>query len=215
MSTSGAKVSVVVADDHPIYREGITRGLSLTGQVQILAEAADGVEALDLIRLHKPQVAVIDYYLPHLNGIEVVHAVVRDRLPTRVIILSATTDSAVVFRAIEEGVQGYLAKDASRADIAAAVMKVSKGGSIIPADLASGLVNEIRMRVDAEATPLTERERQVLQGFAAGKSVPQLAAELFLANSTVKTHVQRLYDKLGVSDRAAAVAEAMRRRLLE
>ncbi|WP_269858928.1 response regulator transcription factor [Streptomyces sp. RPT161] len=209
------RVRVVVADDHPIYREGITRGLTLSGQVEVVAEAEDGPEALALIRRETPQVAVVDYRLPGLDGIDVAHAVTRDGLVTKVIILSATTDGSVVFRAVQEGAAGYLPKDARREEIVEAVLKVADGRMVIPSELAGGLAGEIRLRADHDAPVLSERERQVLQAFARGLSIPQAAAELFIGASTVKTHTQRLYEKLGVSDRAAAVAEAMRRGLLE
>ncbi|MGW7824363.1 response regulator [Streptomyces puniciscabiei] len=210
-----ARVRVVVVDDHPVFREGVARGLKMSGQVDVVGEAQDGREALELIRRESPQVAVVDYRLPDLDGIDVVHAVTRDGLDTRVIILSATTDSSVVFRAIQEGAAGYLPKDARLAEIVDAVLKVAKGRSVIPTELAGDLATEIRLRIDHDAPVLSERERQVLQAFARGQSIPQVAAELYIGASTVKTHTQRLYEKLGVSDRAAAVAEAMRRGLLE
>ncbi|MEU8984551.1 response regulator transcription factor [Streptomyces sp. NPDC048309] len=210
-----ARIRVVVADDHPIYREGIARGLALSGQIEVVAEAATGREALEAIREHKPAVAVVDYRLPDLDGIAVVHAVHRDELPTRVIILSATTDSSVVFRAIQEGASGYLAKESRRAEIVDAVTRVAKGHTVVPPDLTSDLAAEIRMRAAHDTPVLTERERQVLDAFARGLSIPATAKELVLGASTVKTHAQRLYEKLEVSDRAAAVAEAMRRGLLE
>ncbi|MBH1934514.1 response regulator transcription factor [Streptomyces sp. AV19] len=214
-SDSGTQVTVVVADDHPIYREGITRGLQLSGRIKVVAEVEDGAAALEAIREHRPQVALIDYRIPKMDGIAVIHATVRDGLPTRTILLSATTDGAVVYRAVQEGAAGYLAKDAKRSEIVDAVLKVARGKRIVSEDLSDGLVDEIRLRADRDETVLSERERQVLRGFAEGKSIPQLAAELYLGASTVKTHTQRLYEKLGVSDRAAAVAEAMRRGLLE
>lgn len=215
VSDSDAQVTVVVADDHPIYREGISRGLQLSGRIKVLAEVEDGAAALAAIRELEPQVALIDYRLPKLDGIAVIHAIVRDRLSTRTILLSATTDGAVVYRAVQEGAAGYLAKDARRSEIVSAVMKVAAGKQVVSEDLSDGLVDEIRLRADRDAAVLSEREQQVLRGFAEGKSIPQLAGELYLGASTVKTHTQRLYEKLGVSDRAAAVAEAMRRGLLE
>jgi two-component system nitrate/nitrite response regulator NarL len=129
--------------------------------------------------------------------------------------LSALTDSSIVFRALEEGAKGYLSKDANRSDIVAAVVKVAKGETVVPPELTAGLVDQIRLRSQPDAPVLSEREMQVLKGFARGLSIPQVAAELYIGASTVKTHTQRLYEKLGVSDRAAAVAEAMRRGLLE
>ncbi|MGW2207544.1 response regulator [Streptomyces sp. NPDC001774] len=215
MTTQPNKVTVVVADDHPIYREGIARSLNLSGQIEILAETEDGASALEAIIKTDPDVAVIDYRLPRLSGLEIVHAVTRDKLRSRVLLLSAVTDSAVVFKAMQEGAAGYLSKDAQRSEITDAVMRISKGHTVIPPELAGHLASEIRMRAKSDAPILTERERQVLRAFAQGDSVPKIASDLYISPSTVKTHVQRLYEKLGVSDRAAAVAVAMRGGLLE
>ena len=209
------RVRVVVADDHPIYREGVARGLLLSGEIEVVAEVTTGVEALDAIREHVPDVAVVDYRLPGLDGIAVLSAVVRDQIPTRVVILSANIESGIVYKAAEQGAAGYIPKEASRSEIADAVLRVARGKTAFASDLSGGLIGEIRMRADSDLVALTERERQVLVGFARGASIPQLAKELFIGASTVKTHTQRLYEKLGVSDRAAAVAEAMRRGLLE
>jgi len=160
MPKTGARVRVVVADDHPFFRDGVSRALTLNGQVEVVAEAATGRETIEAIQREQPDVALVDYEMPDLDGVAVVHAVVRDQLPTRVLLL-------------------------------------------------------IRLRSDAGTRLLSEREQQVLRGFARGLSVPQVASELLIGVSTVKTHTQRLYEKLGVSDRAAAVAEGMRRGLLE
>ena len=174
-----------------------------------------GAAALELIKAEKPDVAVVDYQMPVLDGLAVVHAVVRDNERTRVLLLSAVTDSAVVFRALEEGAAGYLGKDARRSEIVDAVLSVAAGKTVVPAELAAGLASEIRLRSQNAGPVLSDREHQVLAAFARGLSIPATAAELFIAPSTVKTHTQRLYEKLGVTDRAAAVAEAMRRGLLE
>jgi two-component system nitrate/nitrite response regulator NarL len=210
-----AKISVVVADDHPLYREGVRRALVQSGRIDVVAEAENGREALAAIREHRPEVALVDYQMPGLDGIAVVHAVVRDELPTRVLLLTAFEESALVFKAVQEGAAGYLLKDSSRDEIVGAVAQAANGSTVLPAGLATGLAAEIRLRHESDQPVLSERERQVLELFAAGKSVPDAAAELFLSPSTVKSHVQHLYAKLGVSDRAAAVAEALRRGLLE
>jgi two-component system nitrate/nitrite response regulator NarL len=208
-------VRVVVADDHPFFRDGVCRWLSRDGRVEIVAEAEDGREALEAIRRELPDVALVDHQMPGVDGLGIVRAVVRDQLPTRVLLLSAFTESGLVFEALQEGAAGYLSKDAPRAEIIDAVMKAARGEDVVPAALAGGLAQEIRLRAQQTGPPLSERERQVLQAFARGRSIPQVAEELHLGASTVKTHTQRLYEKLGVSDRAAAVAEAMRRGLLE
>ncbi len=208
-------VTVVVVDDHPFFRDGVTRGLVSSGRIKVVGEAGDGREGLEVIAREHPDVAVVDYQMPDMDGLAVVHAIKRDELPTRALLLSAVTDSAVVFRALQEGASGYLSKEARRGEIVEAVVRVAKGETVVPPELAGGLVEEIRLRSQPDAPVLSERERQVLQGFARGQSIPQLAAELYLGASTVKTHTQRLYEKLGVSDRAAAVAEGMRRGLLD
>jgi two-component system nitrate/nitrite response regulator NarL len=161
-------------------------------------------------------VALVDYKMADLDGLAVVHAVVRDQLPTRVLMLSAThDDSSLVFRALEEGAAGFLSKEAPRADLVAAVLRAAAGEVVVPPELAAGVAEQIRLRSRPDAPVLSQRERDVLRGFARGLSIPQVAAELFIGTSTVKTHALRLYEKLGVSDRAAAVAEGMRRGLLE
>jgi two-component system nitrate/nitrite response regulator NarL len=215
MPKTGARVRVVVADDHPFFRDGVSRALTLNGQVEVVAEAATGREAIKAIQREQPDVALVDYEMPDLDGVAVVHAVVRDELPTRVLLLSAHTDGPLVYAALQEGAAGYMAKDAPRSDIIDGVLKVARGETVVPAELAAGLAQEIRLRSDAGARLLSEREQQVLRGFARGLSAPQVASELLIGVSTVKTHTQRLYEKLGVSDRAAAVAEGMRRGLVE
>jgi two-component system, NarL family, nitrate/nitrite response regulator NarL len=215
MPASDPLVTVVVVDDHPFFRDGVARGLTQSGQIKVVGTAENGREALELINAEKPDVALVDYQMPDLDGLDVAHAVVRDGLPTKVLLLSAVTDSAVVFRALEEGAKGYLSKDARRAEIVDAVLRVAKGATVVPPELAAGIADQIRLRSQPGAPALSEREGQVLRGFAAGLSIPQLAAQFVIGTSTVKTHTQRLYEKLGVSDRAAAVAEGMRRGLLE
>jgi two-component system, NarL family, nitrate/nitrite response regulator NarL len=210
-----ALVTVVVVDDHPFFRDGVARGLTQSGRVRVVGEAEDGRRALEVIALEQPQVALVDYQMPDIDGIAVVRALKRDDSATRVLLLSALTDSAIVFQALEEGASGYLAKDSSRAEIVDAVIRVAKGETVVPPSLTVGIVEQIRLRSQPDALVLSERERQIVQGFSRGLSIPQLAAELFIGASTVKTYTQRLYEKLGVSDRAAAVAEAMRRGLLE
>jgi two-component system, NarL family, nitrate/nitrite response regulator NarL len=209
------KVRVVVGDDHPLFRDGVVRALQNSGEIEIVAEADDGTSALEAIRLHKPQVALLDYRMPGMDGAEVAAAVTRDELPTRVLLISAHDDAAIVYHALEQGAAGFLPKESSRSEIVAAVLSCAKGRDVLPASMAAGLAGEIRKRSEPSGPTLSAREREVLVMIADGKTIPSIAGELYLAPSTVKTHVQRLYEKLGVNDRAAAVAEAMRRRLLE
>jgi two-component system nitrate/nitrite response regulator NarL len=209
------KVRVVVGDDHPMFREGVVRALTSSGSIVVVAEAHDGVTALQAIRTHLPQVALLDYRMPGMDGAEVAAAVQRDELPTRVLLVSAHDESAIVYRALQDGAAGFLPKESTRTELVTAVLDCAKGRDVVPPSLAAGLAGEIRRRAEPKGPVLSPREREVLKLIAAGRSIPAIAKELYLAPSTVKTHVQRLYEKLGVSDRAAAVAEAMRRKLLD
>ena len=209
------KVRVVVGEDHPLFRDGLVRALRSSGAVDVVAEADDGVAALALIRTHRPHVALLDYRMPGMDGATVAAAVRRDDLPTRVLLLSAHDESAIVFHALAEGAAGFLPKESTKTEIVNGVLDCAKGRDVVSPSLAAGLAGEIRRRGEAQAPVLTPREREVLNFIAQGLSIPAIAAELYLAPSTVKTHVQRLYEKLGVGDRAAAVAAAMRRGLIE
>lgn len=209
------RVRVLVADDHPLYREGVVRALSASGRVEIVAEAEDGRVALTQIQEQLPDVALLDYKLPELDGVAVTHAIVREQLPVRVLLVSAFIDSGVVYKALETGAAGFISKEARREQIVDAVLACSRGENVVPPDVAAGLVSEIRLRKNDDAPALTPREQEILHLIAAGKSLPEIAKELYLGLTTVKTHVQHLYEKLGVSDRAAAVATAMRRGLIE
>ena len=209
------KVRVVVGDDHPMFREGVVRALQSSGDIDVVAEAEDGLAALELIRTHTPQVALLDYRMPGMDGAEVAAVVRRDELATRVLLVSAHDESAIVFKALQDGAAGFLSKESSRSELVAAVLSCAKGRDVVSPHLAAGLAGEIRKSGEPDAPVLSPREREVLKMIASGLSIPAMAKELFLAPSTVKTHVQRLYEKLGVNDRAAAVAEAMRRKLLD
>jgi two-component system nitrate/nitrite response regulator NarL len=211
-----ARVSVVVADDHPLFREGIERAVKERPELELVGSARDGRAALELLRDVEPRVAVLDLRLPDLDGLQVLNAVTRDAVPTRVLILSASGDPELVYRAVQGGAAGYFRKEADRHTILDAISSVARGATVIDPALQAGVFDQIRARGTGEERPiLTAREREVLTLMADGLSGPQIADRLIVALPTVKTHQARLYDKLGVSDRAAAVAEAMRRGLLE
>jgi two-component system nitrate/nitrite response regulator NarL len=145
------RVRVIVADDHPLYREGVVRALSASGQVEVVAEAEDGRSALAEIQEHQPDVALLDYKLPELDGVAVTHAVVRDQLPTRVLLVSAFTDSGVVYKALETGAAGFVSKESRREQIVDAVLACSRGENVVPPDVAAGLVSEIRLRASTRS----------------------------------------------------------------
>jgi two-component system, NarL family, nitrate/nitrite response regulator NarL len=211
----GSPVTVLVADDHPLYREGIARAIEQRPDLRLVGAVADGQEALDRIRALTPDVAVLDVRMPVFDGVEVLTALRAEQRPTRIVLLSAFTDREIVVAAVAAGVDGYLSKDADRTEICDAVAAVARGEARLDPALQAGLMDEIRRRrTQGPPARLTDREAEVLRFIAEGMSAPAIAERLELSTATVKTHLSNLYDKLGVSDRAAAVAEAMRRDLL-
>lgn len=143
------KVTVLVVDDHPFFRDGVTRALERSGEIEVVAEADNGRQGLEAIRREVPSVALVDYQMPEMDGIDLLRAVVREQLATRVLLLSAVVDGATVFRAVEEGAAGYLSKDAHREEIVNGVLSVANGNTVLPPELAAGLAAEIRLRAPA------------------------------------------------------------------
>ncbi len=216
MSEANApRVRVFVADDHPLYREGVARAIKARPEFELVGEAEDGRRALEAIKELLPDVAVLDVQMPGLQGSEVLHAIKRDGVPTRIVLLSAHVDSETVYRAVASGVGAYLSKESSRERICDAVAAVARGEVVLSAEVQAGLASEIQIRERDERPALTPREHEILVLTADGHSAPDIGRHLHLSQSTVKTHLKSLYEKLGVSDRAAAVAESMRRGLLE
>ena len=211
-----ARVKVLLADDHPIYREGLARAIKERPELKLVAEADNGRAALDLIRDHEPDVAVLDVRMPDLDGPQVMRALRREGLEVEVIFLSAGTDGGTSYGVVADGARGYLSKKAGRQEICEAISRVARGETVLAAEVQSGLASEIGRRQSlTEGPDLTAREREILRLVADGLSAPDIGREIHLSPTTVKGHLHTLYDKLGVSDRAAAVAEAMRRGLLE
>jgi two-component system, NarL family, nitrate/nitrite response regulator NarL len=216
VSNADNRVTVLVADDHPVYREGIVRAVKERPDLEFVGEAGDGREALDRVRELSPDVAVLDIRMPGLDGTQVLNALRRDGIKTEVLFLSAFLESELAYRTVAEGAQGYLSKESSRQEICDAIVVIARGGTALAPEVQASLAEEIREREIAGGRPdLTPREREVLQLISEGMSAPEIGKRIHLSPTTVKTHLHTLYEKLGVRDRAAAVAEAMRRGLLE
>ena len=204
-----------MADDHPLYREAVVRAVRSRAEFELIAQAEDGRAALGAIRETSPDIAVLDVQMPSLGGVEVVRAVARDGLATRVVLLSAHLESDTVYAAVAEGVRAYLSKSWPAERICDALLAVARGEVVLPEEVQSGLAAAIRSHAGSGRPTLSPREHEVLELIAEGRSAPAIAEELHVSPATVKTHLKTLYEKLGVSDRAAAVAEAMRRGLIE
>jgi two-component system, NarL family, nitrate/nitrite response regulator NarL len=213
-SSGGAPVTVVVADDHPLYREGLIGAIQARQDLELLGEASDGDDALEIIRRGLPDVALLDVKMD-VDGTSVLRRLQGSGGPTRVVFLSAYLDSALIYSALEAGASGFLSKRADRSTICDAVVAAARGEIVLSPEIQTALGREIRANHRRERPALTSREREVLVLAAEGLSAPDIGERLFLSTSTVKTHLAHLYEKLGVSDRTAAVAEAFRQGLVE
>ncbi len=206
---------VVLADDHPVYRSGLADTIRLRPELELVAEASDGAEALGRIQALRPDVAVLDLKMPRMDGISVLRAIVREELPTRVLFVSAFVESDLAYEALGYGALGYVSKASTGPAICDAITTVAQGQPAVTPEVQSALIGEIRARTPEDNVRLSPREVEVLRRTAAGGSAVDIADAMALAPTTVKTHLQRSYQKLCVSDRAAAVAEAIRRGILE
>jgi two-component system nitrate/nitrite response regulator NarL len=211
---SDRPLRVLVADDHPIYREGIVHAIDECEDLEVVACCSGGQETLAAIGAQRPDVALVDYSMPDLTGLDVVERAAAGGLPTRVLLISAFAEGATITRALEAGAAGYLAKEASRATICDAVRRVGRGESVVGSEAQTALVEHLRASASRARQLLTPRELEILVLLAEGLSAKQIADRLVLGQATIKTHLHHVYDKLGVGDRASAVAEGMRRGLL-
>ena len=205
----------MIADDHPLYRTGLVDTVKRRPDLELVGQAEDGARALDAIRELEPDVCVLDVKMPGLGGVDVLKTIERDGLQVRVVFLSAYFDSDVVYGALGSGASGYLSKDSTGDEICDAVVSAAQDRITLGADVQAAVAREIRRRSGDVERLLTPRENEILRLTADGMSAPDIGRKLHLGATTVKTHLQRVYEKLGVSDRAAAVAEAMRRGILQ
>jgi two-component system, NarL family, nitrate/nitrite response regulator NarL len=206
--------SVVVADDHPVYLDALSRAVDQSTELALAGTANDGAEAVALIISVRPDVAVLDVEMPVHSGPSVAAKLAQLELPTRVLFLSAHRDGATVYDALATGGYGYVTKDASMREIQQAVLRVASGVRSLGPDVEHQIIEEIQVRAERQTLELTERERSVLELAVKGLTVVAMGKELHLSPATVKVHLSTLYAKLGVGDRASAVAEAIRRGLV-
>lgn len=209
-------ISVVLGEDHPIYRAGLVEALAEDARLCLRAACTDGAAALAAVREHAPDVALLDFRMPVLDGLEVLGALRADGSRTRVLLLSAFDEGDVLFRALDAGVAGFLSKQDEREDICEALLAVADGDVVVSPVLHGRLFERARTGLPQAAghAKLSDREREVLVLTADGMSGREIAEYLGIGPTTVKTHLSRTYRKLGVSDRAAMVAAAMRGGLL-
>jgi two-component system, NarL family, nitrate/nitrite response regulator NarL len=207
-------IRVVVADDHPVYLDGLVAAIQRAPDLELAAACGDGVEALSRIRSEAPDVAVLDLAMPKLSAQAVIEQLSADGPDCAVLIVSVHLGGGDVHECLSLGAAGYMAKDANRAEICDAIRSVARGRTVLSAAAQTSVAAELRNRRTAVRELLSPREAEILALLATGASAPGIASRLYLSTATVKTHLHHLYEKLGVSDRAAAVAEGMRRGLI-
>ncbi len=215
MPTSTRIIRVLAADAQPLYRDALARAVRQRPHLQLVGEAINGRSALEAIRELRPDVAVVATALPGLDGRRVVNAVVRDGVPTRVLLLAGEASPRDAYDAIATGAAGFLSKRATSEQLDEAIRRIAAGDVVIAPEAQAAVAAEIRLRARDDRPAITPREREIVALLARGLTAPEIGRRLCLGTATVRTHMQRLYEKLGVSERAAAVAEAMRRGLLE
>jgi DNA-binding NarL/FixJ family response regulator len=202
-------IKVLVADDHPVIRAGLAKILGAESDITVVGEANDGLEAINKALELRPDVILMDIFMPRCSGLEATVAI-RQKLPdARLLILTISEREDDLFQALRLGAQGYLLKSATITEVAEAVRKTAAGEAMLSPAIAARLVAELRQKVE-DKTKLSAREAEVLQLLGEGLTNTEIANRLFISESTVRTHLQRLLDKLHLKNRAEAIAYAVR-----
>jgi len=203
-------IRLLVVDDHPVVRAGIVGLLAGEPDLEVVGEAADGAQACDLAAALRPDVVLMDLRMPVMDGTTATERILAATPTVRVVVLTTYETDADILRAVEAGATGYLLKDTPRDDLVAAVRAVAGGETVLAPSVARRLVAGVRNAAER----LTARELEVLAVVARGGSNAQIGVELFISEATVKTHLLRIFAKLGVDDRTRAVTVALERGIL-
>lgn len=198
-------IRLVIADDHPVVREGLAAMCNRRPDLTVVAEAENGEQAVALVLTHRPDVVLMDLRMPVLGGVDAIGAIRAEWPEARIVVMTTFDGDEDIYRALQAGARAYLLKDTPREEIVDAIRAVHAGQKRIPPEIASKLADRLT------AEPLTERELGVLKQIVAGRSNKEIGAALGIAEGTVKVHVNSLLGKLGVEDRTQAVTEALRR----
>jgi DNA-binding NarL/FixJ family response regulator len=206
-------IRALIVDDHPVTREGLRTALELSDEVVVVVgEAATGEEAVERARELTPDVVFMDVRMPGMDGIEATRRIRQAAPTTKVILITIDESRGAISEAIQAGVSGYLLKDASPDALVDAARNAIEGNAVIHPQLTKTFIEEVRLGEGdgPKAAPLSKREREILQKVADGSTTRQVATELGISPHTVKTHLERIFEKLGANDRAQAVAIAIR-----
>lgn len=209
----------MIADDHGILREGLRGLLEEYDDLVIVDEATTGAQAIEKVKQLQPAILLLDLIMPEMGGVEVLEALAGENLATRTIVLTGADDDELLARSIQSGAMGYLLKDAASNQLVDAIRKVASGGCWLPPDLTSklfrGMAKKPQGEDSAKLSLLTAREIEVMKLLGEAKSNSEIADQLFISEHTVKVHVSRILEKLGLSTRAEAVRFAIRSGLVE
>jgi DNA-binding NarL/FixJ family response regulator len=210
-------IRVVIADDHSLVRQGLRRYLEMADGIEVVGEASNGGEAVDLVERERPDIALMDIRMPEMDGLEAARTITARYPDTGIVMLTAYDDRHFVVEAVRAGARGYVLKARDAEHLTQTVRLVAGGNMVIDPQLVVVLADELNVAKHRErkAESLTEREVEILQLLAFGHTNRDIAEKLFISPDTVKTHLEHIYQKLGATDRTAAVAEALRRRLIE
>ncbi|MEU6200196.1 response regulator transcription factor [Streptomyces sp. NPDC047061] len=212
--TTEPPISLLVVDDHPVVRDGLRGMFESAPGFTVLGEASNGAEAVTLAGTLDPDVILMDLRMPGGGGVDAIRELTRRGARAQVLVLTTYDTDSDTLPAIEAGATGYLLKDAPREELFTAVRAAAQGCTVLSPAVASRLVSAVRTPAAPGNEPLSAREREVLALVARGTSNREIARELFISEATVKTHLTHLYAKLGVNDRAAAVATGYQRGIL-
>jgi len=208
-------ITVLVADCHPLYRDAVARVVRQHRRLSLVAEVEDGLAVRAEIARIAPSVGVVDPDMPGLDCDRLIARLVREQVPTRLLLIGSRLAQGDAYAALARGAAGCLSRQTTAQQLAEAIQSVAAGKAVIAPELQTDLAAQIRIREHLAAPPISPREREILQLMADGLTAPQMGRHLHLSTGTVKTHMLHVYEKLEVSERAAAVAQAMRRGLLE
>jgi DNA-binding NarL/FixJ family response regulator len=207
-------IRVLVVDDHPVVRSGLTGMLSVTEDIEVVGEAGDGSEALALVESARPDVVLMDLRMPRTDGVTATGAIVSGYPSTRVLVLTTYDTDTDILHAVEAGAAGYLLKDTPHADLLDGIRAAARGETVLAPPVAARLMSRLRTPSTPPAAQPSPRELEVLAAVARGLSNAEIGRELYIGEATVKTHLQRLFTKLDVDDRTRAVTVAIERGLL-
>ncbi len=204
-----APIRILVADDHNVVRQGLVALIKTVSDMTVVAEAADGVQAVELFRKHQPDVTIMDLRLPGMSGVDAITHIRREFPTARILVLTTFDGDENIFRALQAGARGYLLKDMFGDELMEAIRSVHSGKTRIPAPIAQRLAERMG------GPSLTNRELEVLKLIVSGNSNKDIGTELSISEATVKTHINSILSKLGVSDRTQAATTAIQRGIVD